>query len=184
MLLLTFCMWLCEYNISSNTWATWCKEPTHKKRPWCWGEGLKEEREGDNRGWDGWMASPTWWTWVWPSSRRWWRTGKPGVLQSMGSQRVGHDWATEQNNILITLLPGKGMQISSPITHATKNTLHQPLCDCWKPWNTSRESSCHTQPRPSCRRHVCVQRQGQGEKWGHMELWNAVASTSAIWYLT
>ena len=53
--------------------------------------------EGDNRGWDGWMASPTWWTWVWVSSGSWWRTGKPGVLQSLGSKRVRHDWATELN---------------------------------------------------------------------------------------
>ena len=53
--------------------------------------------EVDNRGWDGWMASPTRWTWVWASSRRWWWTGKPGVLQPMGSQRVGHNWATELN---------------------------------------------------------------------------------------
>ena len=53
--------------------------------------------EGDNRGWDGWMVSPTRWTWVWASSGRWWRTGKPGVLQSMGLLRVGHDWATELN---------------------------------------------------------------------------------------
>ena len=56
---------------------------------------LKAEGEGDDRGWDGWMASPTQWTWVWASSRSWWWTGKPGMLQSMGSQRVGHDWATE-----------------------------------------------------------------------------------------
>ena len=49
------------------------------------------------KGWDGWMASPTWWTWVWVSSGSWWWTGKPGVLQSMGSQRVGLDWATELN---------------------------------------------------------------------------------------
>ena len=55
-------------------------------------------REGDNRGWDGWMASLTQWAWVWASAGRWWRTGKPGVLQSMGSQRVGHDWATEQQD--------------------------------------------------------------------------------------
>ena len=61
----------------------------------CW-ERLKAGQEGDDRGWDGWMASLTQWTWVWSSSRRWWRTGKPGVLQSMGSQRVGHDWVTEQ----------------------------------------------------------------------------------------
>ena len=58
-------------------------------------ERLKVGREGDNRGWDGWMASPTRWTWVWVSSRSWWWTGKPGVLQSMGSQRAGHDWVTE-----------------------------------------------------------------------------------------
>ena len=59
-------------------------------------DGLKA-REGDNRGWDGWIASVTQWTWVWAGSRSWWWTGSPGVLQSMGSQRVGHDWATEQN---------------------------------------------------------------------------------------
>ena len=66
------------------------------KRPWWW-ERLKAGGEGDNRGWDGWMASPTQWTWVWASSRSWWWTGRPGVLQCTGSQRVGHDWATELN---------------------------------------------------------------------------------------
>ena len=79
-----------------NTWSTWCKELTHWKRPWCW-ERLKAGGEGDDRGWDGWMASPTRCTWVWASSGSWWRTVRPGVLQSMGSQRVGHDWATELN---------------------------------------------------------------------------------------
>ena len=79
-----------------NTLATWCEELTHWKRPWCW-ERLKAGGEGDDRGWDGWMASPTGWTWVWVSSGSWWWTRKPGVLQSMGSQRVGHDWATELN---------------------------------------------------------------------------------------
>ena len=59
-------------------------------------ETLKAEGEGDNRGWDGWMASLTRWTWVWACSGRWWRTGKPGILQSMGLQRVWHDWATER----------------------------------------------------------------------------------------
>ena len=53
---------------------------------------LKVGAEGDDRGWDGWMASPTRWTWVWVSSRSWWWTGRADVLQSMGSQRVGHDW--------------------------------------------------------------------------------------------
>jgi len=65
------------------------------KRPWFW-ERLKVRGEGDDRGWDGWMASTTQWTWVWANSGRWWRTGKPSVLQSMGSQRVGHNWVTEQ----------------------------------------------------------------------------------------
>ena len=64
------------------------------KRPWCW-ESLKAGGEGDNRRWDGWIASPTRWTWFWASSGSWWWTGKPGVLQSMGMQRVGHDWETE-----------------------------------------------------------------------------------------
>ena len=58
---------------------------------------LKAGGEGDDRGRDGWMASLTQWTWVWASSRRWWRTGKPSVLQATGSQRVGHDWETEQH---------------------------------------------------------------------------------------
>ena len=69
---------------------------THQKRPWCW-ERFRAGGEGDDRGWDGWMASLTQWTWVWASSRRWWRIGKPGMLQSMGSERVGDDRATEQS---------------------------------------------------------------------------------------
>ena len=69
----------------SNTLATWCKELTHWRRPWCW-ERLKAGGEGDDRGRDCWMASLTWWTWVWAGSRSWWWTGKPGVLQSMESQ--------------------------------------------------------------------------------------------------
>ena len=79
----------------SNTFATQYEELTPWKRPWCW-ERVKWG-EGDNRRWDGWMAIPTWWTWVWASSGSWWWTGKPGVLQSMGSQRVGHNWETELN---------------------------------------------------------------------------------------
>ena len=75
---------------NSNTLATWCEELTHWKRPWCW-ERLKAERKGDNIGWDGWMESLTRWTWAWPSFRSWWWTGKPGMLQSMGSKRVGHN---------------------------------------------------------------------------------------------
>ena len=74
----------------------WCEELTRLKRPWCW-ERLKEGGEGDDREWDGWMASLTQWTWVWVNSGSWWWTGRPGVLQFMGSQRVGHEWATELN---------------------------------------------------------------------------------------
>ena len=81
---------------SSNTLAPWCEELTHWKRPWCWAR-LKAGGEWDDRGWDDWMASLTQWTWVWASSRSWWWTGKPGVLQSMGSQRVRHDWGSELN---------------------------------------------------------------------------------------
>ena len=89
---------------NSNTLATWCEELTHWKRPWCW-ERLKVGGEGDDRGWGGWMASLSRWSWVWVSSGRWQRTGKPGMTdgwQSIGSQRVGHNWVTELNWILLT----------------------------------------------------------------------------------
>ena len=86
--------WCWSWN--SNTLATSCEELTHWKRPWCW-EGLGAEGEGDDRGWDGWMASPTQWTWVWVNSGSWWWTGSPVVLWFMGLQRVGHDWMTELN---------------------------------------------------------------------------------------
>ena len=84
-----------DWSWNSNPLATWCKELTHLKRPWCW-ERLRAGGEGDNRGCDGWMASLTQWTWVWANSGRWWWTGRPGGLQSMGSQRVQHNWANEQ----------------------------------------------------------------------------------------
>ena len=69
----------------AESWLIW-KDPDAGKD---WG--------GDNRGWDGWMASPTQWTWVWVNSGSWWWTGRPGVLQFMGSRRVGQDWANELN---------------------------------------------------------------------------------------
>ena len=84
------------WNWNSNTLATWCEELTHLKRPWCW-ERLRAGGEGDDRGWDGWMASPTRWTWVCLDSGSWWWTGRPGMLRFMGSQRVRHDWAPELN---------------------------------------------------------------------------------------
>ena len=81
---------------NSSTLATSCEELTHWKRLWCW-EGLGAGGEEDDRGWDGWMASLTRWMWVWVNSGSCWWTGRPGVLQFMGLQRVGHDWATELN---------------------------------------------------------------------------------------
>ena len=85
-----------HWSWNSNTSATWCQELTHLIRPWCW-ERLRAGGEGDDRGWDGWMASLTEWTWVGVDSGSCWWAWKPGMLQSMGSQRVGHDWVTKLN---------------------------------------------------------------------------------------
>ena len=87
--------WCWSWN--ANTLFTWCKELTHLKRPWSW-ERLRARGEGDDWGWDGWLVSPTWWTWVWVNSRNWWWTGRPGVLWFMGSQSWTRlsDW-TELN---------------------------------------------------------------------------------------
>ena len=73
--------WCWSWNF--NTLATWCKELTHLKRPWCW-ERLRAGGEGDDRGWDGWMASLTQWTWIWVNSGSWWWTGSLGVCSSWG----------------------------------------------------------------------------------------------------
>ena len=81
---------------NSDTLATWYEELIHLKKPSCT-ERLKVGGEGDDRGWDGWMASPTQWTWVWVDFGSWWWTGRPGLLRFMGSQRVGHHWVTELN---------------------------------------------------------------------------------------
>ena len=92
-----------HWSWNSNTLATWCEELTYWKRTWCW-ERLKAGGKGDDRGWDGWKASLTLWTWVWANSGRYWRTGKPGVLLSRGLQRVGHDRAAkrqQQGSVLL-----------------------------------------------------------------------------------
>ena len=83
---------------NSSSLATWCKELTHWKRPWCW-ERLKVGGEGDKRGWDGWITSPMWWIWVWVGSRSWWWTGKPGFAAIHGvtkSRTRLSDW-TDHN---------------------------------------------------------------------------------------
>ena len=89
--------------LNSNTLSTSYEELTHWKRPWCW-EVLGAGGEGDDRGWGGWMASLTQWTWVWVNSGSWWWTGRPGVLRFMRSQRVRHNWATELNLFLGAML--------------------------------------------------------------------------------
>ena len=100
------------WSSKSNTLATWCEELTHWKRPWCW-EKLKAGG-GDDRGWDGWMASLTQGTWIWLNSGSWWWTGKPGMLQSMESQKVGNNWAIELNQIRYSFSEGELVWIVYP----------------------------------------------------------------------
>ena len=92
--------WCWSWN--SNTLTTWCEEQTYLKRLWWW-ERLRPGGEGDDRGWDGWMASLSQWTWVWINSGIWWWTERPGMLQFMGLQRVRYDWLTEMNWTELTI---------------------------------------------------------------------------------
>ena len=130
--------WCQSWNTS--TLATSCEELTHWKRLWCW-EGLGAGGEGDDRGWDGWMASLTQWTWVWVNSGSWWWTGRPGVLQFMGLQRVRHDWATELNWWLVgrgvrcyshfrELRPSKLSKKGRTEAHTLISRLHSPCPSC------------------------------------------------------
>ena len=108
------------YSWNFNTLATWWEELTHWKRPWCW-ERLKAGGKGDGRGRDGWMASPTWWTWVWVNSGSWWRTGRPSVHGVTKSQTRLNEW-TELNWILA---PGRytGEEASVFILNSVNFTL-------------------------------------------------------------
>ena len=115
--------WCWSWN--SSTLATSCVELTYWKRLWCW-EGLVAGGEGDDRRWDGWMASLTRWTWVWVNSGNWWWTGRPGVLQFMGSQRVGQDWVTELNWTSFTLTY---LEWVGTLTQKIKDK--QELSDIW-----------------------------------------------------
>ena len=117
--------WYWSWN--SSTFTTSFEELPQWKRPWCW-KGLGAEGEGDDRGWDGWMASPTQWTWVWVNSGSWWWTGRPGMLRFMGSQRVGHDWATELNWIY-----PKNYRLAP----TQKTTPTQKTKDFWRKWHLS-----------------------------------------------
>ena len=118
--------WCWSWN--SNTLATWCKELTHWKRPWCW-ERLRAGGEGDDRGWNGSMASLTQWTWVWVNSGSWWWTGRPGMLQSMGSQSPTQlcDWTEVCLHLLtarsLSSWPPTGVHLNAP----PKNSLSSSL---------------------------------------------------------
>ena len=134
--------WCWSWN--SNTLATWCEELTHLRRPWRW-ERLRVG-EGDDRGWDGWMALPTQWTWVWVNSGSWWRTEKAmaphsntlawkipwmeesGRLQSMGSLRVGHDWATSL--LLFTFMHWRRKWQPTPVFLPGESQGRQSLVGC------------------------------------------------------
>ena len=162
--------------------ATSCEELTHWKRPWCW-ERSKAGGEGDDRGWDGWMASPIQWTWVWVSSRSWWWTGKPGVLQSMGLQRGGHDWATELKHSVYSmrLWPYKEM----------KDTTGWLKWTDWRRWRY--QSSLAWPPGATRRRQRSISKQAGLHQtsdppapWSwtcqHPELWEMFKQPS-LWYL-
>ena len=131
------------------------KEPAHWKSPRC----LERWRAGEvgNRGWDGWMPSLTQWTWTWASSGRWWRTGKPGVLQSMGLQRVGRAWATELQkdskkvkgnvNFSLILHKGKMKKGNGKYVIPCKTDFYISLKDNWKSKNTSNVFWVHSKCR-------------------------------------
>ena len=116
--------WCCSWN--SNTMATWCKELTHLKRPWSW-ERLRAGGEGDDRGWDGWMASLTQWTWVWVNYGNWQWIGRPGMLQSMGSQKVRLDWAIGLNWTEKDKNYGKTYDFDNKIIMDVGKTIHLTL---------------------------------------------------------
>ena len=119
---------------NSSTLATSCAELIHWKRLWCW-EGLETGGEGDNRGWDGWMASLTQWTWVWVNSGRWWWTGRPGVLRLIGSQEIGHDWTTEpnwQSYCALEFLDVESNLENSHLFLLTSSSQDRTGLTCWK----------------------------------------------------
>ena len=125
--------WICigRTDVEAETLILWPLD-AKSRSPWCW-ERLKVGGEGDDRGWDGWMASPTQWTWVWVNSRSWWWTGRPGVLKSMGSQRVGHDWATELN--------WTEYKLFDRLCSRTVSLSPVSLSVSWVPWVTSNSQS-------------------------------------------
>ena len=125
--------------------------PPHLKRPW-WCEGLGAGGEGDDRGLDGWMASPTQWTWVWVNFGSWWWTGRSGVLWFMGSQKVGHDWVTElnwnygggdeDNGDILQKVPCTHCYIQCPQPCSRPLATHASAGDSWTLLGKSGSVSC------------------------------------------
>ena len=120
--------WCWSWN--SNTLAIWCEELTNWKRSWWW-ERLKGKEERGGRGWGGWVASLTQWTWVWANSRREWKTGKPSMLQPVGSQRVRHDWATDTFTYVVVQSLSRVQLLSIPWTVAHQASLSFTLSWSW-----------------------------------------------------
>ena len=143
--------WCWSWN--SNTLATSCEELTHWKRLWCW-EGLGTGGEEDDRGRDGWMASPTQWTWVWVDSQSWWWTRRPGVLRFMGSQRVRHDWATELNWCTLKVYLILHSFMATEVTWATVTTDPAKWGHSFDMYKLSLTWFCAKQKLSTCI-HVC-----------------------------
>jgi len=128
---------MCRFKL--QYFATWCEELTHLKRPWFW-ERLRAGGGGDDRGWGGWMASLTQWSWVWVDSGSWWWTGRPGMLQFMGSWRVRHDWTTELNWTdfffwgIIILPFDECLWDSNRVGTGTKLGSSDAFCQGFEPW--------------------------------------------------
>ena len=136
--------------------------------------GIGAGGEGDDRGWDGWMASPTWCTWVWVNSGSWWWTGRPGMLQSMGLQRVGHDWATELNWTEVSqkqmkyslLLSPRGRSFSGQIS-STLDPIPTPKSS----WSVGNEQCSTLSNIPK------IQILGDSFSWGNMQSYACV-----VWF--
>ena len=157
--------WCWRWN--SNTLATWCEKLTHLKRPGCW-ERLKVKGERDNGGWDRWMASPTQWTWVWVNSRSRWWTGRPGVLQSMGSQSQTRlsNWV-ELNWRRLLRVPWTTRRSSQSILRKATLNIHWKGW-CWS-WSSSTLATWFEKPthwkRPWCWKRLRAGGKGGGRGW-------------------
>ena len=175
---------------NSITLATWCEELTHLKTPWCW-EKLKARGEGDDRGWDGWIASPTWWTWVWVSSGSCWWTGKPGVVVHGVSEldtTKQLNWTEMGRNLKKNKYMYMHNWITLLYTWNSHNSVHQPKAHIdvghrcrWLEWGAKKgvleyegqwagclqtsKGAAGEGERAKCLRAFC-------EPWAHVQLWS------------